>query len=48
MYCISVNYKNSDVNIRKKLAFSENVQKEFLTETYKRKNRKRVRYSLHL
>lgn len=32
MYCISVNYKNSDVNIRKKLAFSENVQKEFLTE----------------
>ena len=31
MYCISVNYKNSDVNIRKKLAFSENVQKEFLT-----------------
>lgn len=32
MYCISVNYKNSDVNIRKKLAFSENVQKELLTE----------------
>lgn len=32
MYCISVNYKNSDVNIRKKLVFSENVQKEFLTE----------------
>ncbi len=32
MYCISINYKNSDVNIRKKLAFSENVQKEFLTE----------------
>ena len=32
MYCISVNYKNSDVNIRKKLAFPENVQKDFLTE----------------
>lgn len=37
MYCISVNYKNSDVNIRKKLAFSENVQKEFLTELINRK-----------
>lgn len=32
MYCISVNYKNSDVNIRKKLAFSESVQKDFLAE----------------
>ncbi len=32
MYCISVNYKNSDVNIRKKLAFSESVQKNFLAE----------------
>lgn len=32
MYCISVNYKNSDVNIRKKLAFSESVQKGFLAE----------------
>lgn len=37
MYCISVNYKNSDVNIRKKLAFPENVQKEFLTELINRK-----------
>lgn len=32
MYCISINYKNSDVNIRKKLAFSESVQKDFLAE----------------
>lgn len=32
MYCISVNYNNSDVNIRKKLAFSESVQKDFLAE----------------
>lgn len=32
MYCISINYKNSDVNIRKKLAFPESVQKDFLAE----------------
>lgn len=34
MYCISINYKNSDVNIRKMLAFSESEQRCFLTEFY--------------
>lgn len=32
MYCISVNYKKSDVNVRKKLAFSEIEQNNILTE----------------
>lgn len=37
MYCISINYKNSDVNIRKKLAFSDSVQSEFLGELVRSK-----------
>lgn len=32
MYCISVNYKNSDINIRKKLAFTEGVQSDILKQ----------------
>lgn len=37
MYCISVNYKNSDVNIRK-TCFFRKCTKEFLTELINGKN----------
>lgn len=32
MNCISINYKNSDVNFRKKFAFSKQTQSEFMKE----------------
>lgn len=38
MYCISINYKYADVNIRKKFAFSKNTQKLFVSDLIKSGN----------